>query len=176
MTRSWHELARPEQLPPDGNWRIFLVERGRGWGKTRAATEWLAEQAATRPGIRCAFVGLSWREITRWHIPDLLQALDLGEARSSNLINGIIRLTNGSTIEGFAYDRLDRMIGPFDAAVAHEINSWEQQERGIWDSLEKEVAPSGRIFAVATPRENLSQRLAAQLTTRQLPLQVWRLG
>lgn len=29
----WRFLARPEQLPPKGNWRIWAVIAGRGWGK-----------------------------------------------------------------------------------------------------------------------------------------------
>jgi phage terminase large subunit-like protein len=171
MTRAWHALARPEQIPPKGNWRIYLVERGRGWGKTRAATEWLAEQAATKPGTRWALIGCSWRDIRTWLFRDILQALDLGEAESSNSISGIIRLTNGSVIEGFSADGLDRLAGPYDGALAHEINSWSNDYP--WSVVEDAVAPHGRIFATATPQENLAQELAGRLTTRVPPRQVW---
>lgn len=33
---SWHKWARPEQLAPAGDWTIWLVMAGRGFGKTRA--------------------------------------------------------------------------------------------------------------------------------------------
>lgn len=31
--RPWHEKARPSQLPPPGDWNIWLILAGRGWGK-----------------------------------------------------------------------------------------------------------------------------------------------
>lgn len=35
----WKRHARPEQLYPPGDWRIWLIKTGRGWGKTRTACE-----------------------------------------------------------------------------------------------------------------------------------------
>ena len=32
----WPMLAAPLQLPPPGDWRIWLMLAGRGFGKTRA--------------------------------------------------------------------------------------------------------------------------------------------
>ncbi len=37
----WSRHARPEQLPPDGDWRTWLIMAGRGWGKTRVGAEWV---------------------------------------------------------------------------------------------------------------------------------------
>lgn len=31
--RPWHTEARPEQLPPEGDWNIWLILAGRGMGK-----------------------------------------------------------------------------------------------------------------------------------------------
>ena len=31
----------PHQLPPDGNWRTWVILGGRGAGKTRAGAEWV---------------------------------------------------------------------------------------------------------------------------------------
>jgi phage terminase large subunit-like protein len=36
----WKAKARPEQLPPDGDWTVWLYCGGRGSGKTRAGAEW----------------------------------------------------------------------------------------------------------------------------------------
>jgi phage terminase large subunit-like protein len=33
--------ALPHQLPPDGDWRAWVVLGGRGAGKTRAGSEWV---------------------------------------------------------------------------------------------------------------------------------------
>src|SRR6516164_9292419 len=35
----WRYRARPEQLPPDGSWRVWLLMAGRGFGKTRPLYE-----------------------------------------------------------------------------------------------------------------------------------------
>lgn len=37
----WGFWARPEQLPPDGDWFIWLIQAGRGFGKTRCGAEWV---------------------------------------------------------------------------------------------------------------------------------------
>jgi len=28
----WHRTAREKQLPPAGQWRIWVIQSGRGWG------------------------------------------------------------------------------------------------------------------------------------------------
>src|SRR6516164_9826304 len=43
----WRYRARPEQLPPDGSWRIWLLMAGRGFGKTRSGGR-LARSTAVR--------------------------------------------------------------------------------------------------------------------------------
>ena len=37
--------ARPDQRRPDGDWDVWLVLAGRGWGKTRTGSEDLVEHA-----------------------------------------------------------------------------------------------------------------------------------
>src|SRR6476646_3198506 len=52
----WRYRARPEQLPPGGSWRVWLLLAGRGFGKTRCGAEWVrAEVKAGRR--RIALVG-----------------------------------------------------------------------------------------------------------------------
>jgi phage terminase large subunit-like protein len=45
----WWWVARPEQVPPPGNWLIALAMAGRGFGKSRAGAEWLTEQVEKHP-------------------------------------------------------------------------------------------------------------------------------
>ena len=52
--RGFH--ARPEQCAPDGDWDIWLILSGRGWGKTRTGAEWIREKALASP-IRIALIG-----------------------------------------------------------------------------------------------------------------------
>tara|TARA_R110002126_G_scaffold167330_3_gene315530 strand:- start:136544 stop:139009 length:2466 start_codon:yes stop_codon:yes gene_type:complete len=53
--------AMPHQLPPEGDWRSWVILGGRGAGKTRAGAEWVRSQVeGARPldGGRCRRVAL----------------------------------------------------------------------------------------------------------------------
>ena len=52
----WSNSARPEQTPPRGNWRVWLVMAGRGFGKTRTGAEWVRMIAEAQPAARIAIV------------------------------------------------------------------------------------------------------------------------
>ena len=45
----WQLLARSEQCVPEGDWRIWMIMVGRGFGKTRAGAEWVRQIAEFRP-------------------------------------------------------------------------------------------------------------------------------
>ena len=45
----WWWTARPEQMPPGGDWTVHLYLAGRGAGKTRSGAEWLVERTETHP-------------------------------------------------------------------------------------------------------------------------------
>lgn len=47
--QEWWAAARPEQMAPPGDWNIWLILAGRGFGKTRTGAEWIVEQASQNP-------------------------------------------------------------------------------------------------------------------------------
>lgn len=52
----WEAHARPEQLPPRGAWRWWLLRSGRGFGKTRSGAEWFRAKVKRMPGSRSFIV------------------------------------------------------------------------------------------------------------------------
>src|SRR6516162_7813212 len=46
----WSFWARPAQLPPPGDWRIWLLLAGRGFGKTRTGAELIRARVAPTAG------------------------------------------------------------------------------------------------------------------------------
>src|SRR5262249_58007964 len=63
LETSWPAIARPNQLPPPGDWwQIWLLLAGRGFGKTRTLAEWVCQQAASRQAGRIALVAASRRK------------------------------------------------------------------------------------------------------------------
>ncbi len=45
----WWWVSRPEQVPPPGNWFVCLALAGRGFGKSRAGSEWIVNQILKHP-------------------------------------------------------------------------------------------------------------------------------
>src|SRR5271154_1412403 len=56
LENSWLAIARPSQLPPSGDWRVWLLLAGRGFGKTRVLSEWVNSQATFGRASRIALV------------------------------------------------------------------------------------------------------------------------
>ena len=40
----WEFWGRPNQLEPPGDWKIWLILAGRGWGKTRTGAEFVLKK------------------------------------------------------------------------------------------------------------------------------------
>lgn len=79
----WWWTARPEQIPPTGDWNICLVLAGRGFGKSRMASEWLVQRAIDHPFDRHGFP-------TEW----LVIAQTLSDARNISIegASGVLRI------------------------------------------------------------------------------------
>lgn len=53
--REWWWTARPEQVPPPGDWSVCLILAGRGFGKSKLAAEWIVQRALDHPVDRYGF-------------------------------------------------------------------------------------------------------------------------
>lgn len=58
----WRLWAHAGQLPPEGEWLIWLIMAGRGFGKTRAGAEWVRSVTEDDPAARIALVAASLGE------------------------------------------------------------------------------------------------------------------
>ena len=56
LAYTWESWARASQLPPPGDWRIWLFLAGRGAGKTRAGAEWVRSLVEQQGVMRIALV------------------------------------------------------------------------------------------------------------------------
>lgn len=153
--RPWHDLARPCQLPPDGNWEVFLFTAGRGAGKTRAASEWIVEQAVDRPGTNWAVISPTWRDCrTSAFECGVMKALLPGELESYSTVDLRVRLRNGSLICGHCEYRPDRLRGTgLSGAWIDEMSSMTSAETLWVECLMPALtgADSRKIFVTDTP-------------------------
>lgn len=58
----WQFWARREQRPPEGDWSVWMIMAGRGFGKTRAGAEWVRNIAEGDGSARFALVGANYAE------------------------------------------------------------------------------------------------------------------
>src|SRR3546814_17120093 len=56
------DVCSSDLLAPEGDWRIWLMLAGRGFGKTRAGAEWVRSVAESDPKARIALVGATLGE------------------------------------------------------------------------------------------------------------------
>ena len=146
----WAQTARPEQLPPPGDWRVWLILAGRGWGKTRSAAEWCVTKALRYPGCRIALVARTIgdaRDTMCEGDSGLLACLSSGDFRGGkedkgyNRSLGEIYLANGSRFKTFTSEKPWRLRGPqHHLAWADEAAFWSDAHKGTiadttWSNL-----------------------------------------
>ncbi len=151
----WQLLARKEQLPPEGDWFLWLLVAGRGFGKTRTASEWLAYQMVTRPMTRWAVVSPTYgdgRDVCMEGESGLVSVLDKA-VRSYNKSNTELILKNGSRARVYPAIIPDRMRGPqFHGAWLDEPASF-RNGMYVWETLQPalRLGKKPQVIITGTP-------------------------
>jgi phage terminase large subunit-like protein len=156
IDRDWTSWAHDGQLCPDGDWRTWMIMAGRGYGKTRAGAEWVADMASANPGLRIALVGASIDEVRRVMID--------GEsglwAVAGDLIERyyptrrLLRFKNGAEATVFSGASPDALRGPeHHIAWCDELAKW-QKPGETWDMLQlgMRLGEKPRVLITTTPR------------------------
>lgn len=111
----WRDIARPEQVRPEGQ-DAFILIGGRGSGKTRAAAEDCLE--ILRQGKKIAHVLCPTRLDAKKTCmkgdagSSILECARPGEIESFNQSDLEIRFKNGSVLRGFTAEEPGRLNGP----------------------------------------------------------------
>jgi predicted phage terminase large subunit-like protein len=135
----WQSIARPEQLPPPGDWATWMILAGRGAGKTRTGAEWVRSLAEATSVARIALVG-----------PTAADARDVmveGESGIMAICPNSNRPTyepskrrltwrNGVQATLFSAEEPARLRGPqHGAAWLDELGAWQNAQE-TWDMLQ----------------------------------------
>lgn len=164
---TWRDMARPEQLPPSGDWRTWYVRGGRGSGKTWTGGNTLAEMAQKTPGEYgvVAPTDSAVRDVCIEGPSGLIHALgtNLAEIKRGaalqvltyNQSSAILRLRNGSVIyaDG-ADDGAPTIQGKnLRGLWADEVGLWRKWQQAWEESIRYAVRLSpARIVATGTPK------------------------
>lgn len=169
----WLSKARKEQIPPTTNWQTWLIQSGRGWGKTRTGAEWIVWQALQAKKIRLAVVARTSADIRdtcfegESGIISIIKRYGIYDDKAYNRTNSSYVFPNGSRIKGFSAEEPDRLRGPqHHYAWCDELAAWEKPD--TWDQLlfGLRLGEHPQIVVTTTPRPTkLIRELIAKDTT-----------
>ena len=168
----WKLWARGSQLPPAGDWRVWLILAGRGFGKTRAGAEWVRAAAIGDPSARIALVGASLAEVRAVMVEGESGLLAIARPeRRPRFEPSLRRLVwpNGSQAVLYSAAEPESLRGPQHShAWCDEIAKWDNAgNRAIqaWDNLllGLRLGEIPQVVATTTPRAvALVQRLLTE--------------
>jgi phage terminase large subunit-like protein len=158
----WPFWARPNQLPPDGNWRVWLLLAGRGFGKTRTGAEMIRARALARTARRLALVAPTAgdaRDVMVEGESGILAISPPWERPRYEPSKRRLTWPNGAIATLFSADEPERLRGPqHDAAWCDELASWRYPE--AWDMLMfgLRLGTDPRVVVTTTPRPTILLR------------------
>jgi len=131
----WEAWARNDQLPPRGDWSIWLILAGRGWGKTKALSEWV--RGVAQPGARIALVGATAADVRDVMIEGesgILAVCPEWERPVYEPSKRRLTWPNGAMATAYSAEEPDRLRGPQHThAACDEVAAWARPE--TWDML-----------------------------------------
>lgn len=157
MYYDWSFWARPEQLPPPGDWLVWLLRSGRGFGKTRTGAQWVINRAQigfrrialvgqTKADVRDTMVEVGDSSILKlsppWFYPDYEPS-----KRRITWPNGAIGII-------YSGDEPDQLRGPqHDSAWVDELAKFKYPQE-TWDNLMLglRIGPKPQVCVTTTPR------------------------
>lgn len=157
LLHDWRFWARPDQLPPPGDWRIWLILTGRGWGKSRTGAEWVRAQVSSGAAGRIALVAPTAADARDVMVEGESGILSLGpEAERPKYEPSKRRLTwpNGALATLYSADEPERLRGPqHDAAWCDELAAWRYMQ-DAWDMLMfgLRLGDNPRVVVTTTPK------------------------
>lgn len=154
----WANWAHAGQLSPPGDWRVWLIRAGRGFGKTRAGAEWLHGLARAMPDGRFALVGATLDEVRRVMVEGrsgLIATARDDEAMRWSRDNGELAFASGAVAYAYSAAAGETLRGPeHHAAWCDELAKWGRGGEAAWDNLVLglRLGERSRILVTTTPR------------------------
>jgi len=157
----WNFWARPGQRPPAGDWSIWLIMAGRGFGKTRAGAEWVRSIAEGDGSARFALVGANYAETRSVMVEGESGLLSIAPPKLRPVWEpSLKRLAweNGAQAHLYSAAEPEGLRGPQHShGWCDEIAKWMNnagQAEAAWDNLKMGLRLGFRpqLVATTTPR------------------------
>ncbi len=157
LRTDWPFWRRDDQAPPAGDWRVWLVLAGRGFGKTRMGAEWIRAQAEADGTLRIALVGATLSEVRQIMVEGESGLLavspdDVPLTYEASLRR--VKWPNGAIATLYSAGEPDSLRGPqHHIAWCDEVAKWDRAKES-WDNLmlTMRMGHQPQIMATTTPR------------------------
>ena len=154
---NWLLKAHKYQIPPQGDWDIFLLLAGRGAGKTRAAAEQLGWWAWQNPNTRWVVAAPTSSDVRSTCFEGdsgLLSVIPSVLVKDYNKALHELTLVNGSLIKGIPASEPERFRGPqFHGGWCDELAAWDYLQEA-WDMMQfgLRLGKKVRLICTTTPK------------------------
>ena len=166
LKAEWHWQAHGGQRVPAGDWTVWMLMAGRGFGKTRAGAEWIWGKVRKGASLRIALVGATREDAVRVMVEGpsgLLRLARPGEEMRWVTTRGELWLPGGARAFVYSAEAPEALRGPeHDFAWVDELGKWppppsgQQRGRGdeAWDNLMMglRLGPRPQAMVTTTPR------------------------
>lgn len=146
-------LARPEQVAPEGDWSTWVINAGRGFGKTEAGAQWVRERV--QQGARqIALIAETQKDLEEVMVARLLSIHPEWERPTVRYKPVRVTWPNGAQALGYNGTEPDQLRGPeFDTAWVDELAKY-RRARATWDMLQftMRAGDDPRVIVTTTPR------------------------
>ncbi|MGQ3287037.1 DNA-packaging protein [Sphingopyxis sp.] len=167
LIERWQGWAQAGQCEPPGDWRIWMIRAGRGFGKTRAGAEWISEWARMLPEARIALVAANDADGRRVMIegPSGLLAVARSD-EEPRWREGLreLHFSSGAVATLYSAAAAENLRGPeHHVAWCDELAKWPHGE-AAWDNLVMglRLGDAPRVLITTTPRPtSLMRRIMA---------------
>jgi phage terminase large subunit-like protein len=154
---NWKAHARENQRQPLGDWRVWLILAGRGFGKTRTGAETLREWVSQGLCKRLALVADTEDEARHVMVEGESGLLNIHHPKERPLFEpskGQLTWPNGSIASCFSAEAYEKLRGPqFDGAWVDELAKFKNAQY-VWDQLMfcLRLGKMPRVIVTTTPK------------------------
>ncbi|ALH78995.1 DNA-packaging protein [Sphingopyxis macrogoltabida] len=157
LIERWQGWAQAGQCEPPGDWRIWMIRAGRGFGKTRAGAEWVSEWARMLPDARIALVAANDADGRRVMVegPSGLLAVARSD-EEPRWREGLreLHFSSGAVATLYSAAAAENLRGPeHHVAWCDELAKWPHGD-AAWDNLIMglRLGDRPRVLITTTPK------------------------
>lgn len=154
LCNQWTFWARPEQMPPLRDWRVWLYLGGRGAGKTRSGAEWIAQGVREKRMMRIALIAATFADARAVMIEGRSGLLSVSGNAKYEPSNHRVLWPGGAVATVLSAEEPDGIRGhQFDAAWADEFCKWPEPDNALdMIRMALRLGEKPRMAVTTTPR------------------------